>query len=109
MSVENKLILKILQDKEWDTVIEKGITPNYFTGSNKRAFKWLGDFRVAYGSIPDIDTFKKHFPEVSLNVDAKECTSYYCDEVRKKIRHNKLVAVLDKATDRINNDEIDEC
>lgn len=109
MSVENKLILKILQDKEWDTVIEKGITPNYFTGSNKRAFKWLGDFRVAYGSIPDLDTFKKHFPEVSLNVEAKECTSYYCDEVRKKIRHNKLVAVLDKATDRINNDEIDEC
>lgn len=109
MSVENKLILKILQTKEWDTVIEKGITPNYFTGSNKRAFKWLGEFRVAYGDIPDLDTFKKHFPEVSLTIDAKECVGYYCDEVRKKVRQNKLVAVLDKATDRINSGEIDEC
>lgn len=109
MSIENKLLLKIIETKDWETVMDKGITSNYFTGSNKRAFKWIGDFKVNYGTIPEADTFKKHFPEVSLNVEAKENIGYYCDEVRKKIRQNKLVAVLDKAPDKINNGDVDGC
>lgn len=109
MSVENKLLLKILQTKDWETVMDKGITANYFSGSNKRAFKWISDFKVSYGSIPEMDTFKKHFPEVSLNIDAKEHIGYYCDEVRKKIRHNKLIAVLDSAPDMLDNGNVDEC
>lgn len=109
MSVENKLLLKILETKDWETVMDKGITLNYFTGANKRAFKWLSEFKVSYGTIPEIDTFKKHFPEVSLNIDAKEQLSYYCDEVRKKIRQNKLVAVLDRVPDKIDEGDIDGC
>ena len=109
MSVENKLLLKILQTKDWETVMDKGITANYFSGSNKRAFKWISEFKVSYGSIPEMDTFKKHFPEVSLNIDAKEHIGYYCDEVRKKIRHNKLIAVLDSAPDMLDNGNVDEC
>ena len=102
MSVENKLILKLLESRDWDVVVDKGITQNYFTGSNKRAFKWISNFKLNYGTLPDIDTFKKHFPEVNLLVDARECTAYYCDEVRKKIRQNKLVSVLEGAADKIN-------
>lgn len=109
MSVENKLLLKILETKDWETVMDMGITSNYFTGANKRAFKWIGDFKIKYGSIPEIDTFKKHFPDVSLNIDAKEQVGYYCDEVRRKIRQNKLVAVLDKASDKIESGDIDSC
>ena len=107
MSVENKLILKLLESKDWDVVVDKGITQNYFTGSNKRAFKWISNFKLNYGTLPDLDTFKKHFPEVNLLVDARECTAYYCDEVRKKIRQNKLVSVLEGAADKINAGNVD--
>lgn len=109
MSIENKLLLKILETKEWDTVMDRGITSAYFTGANKRAFKWISDFKVNYGAIPELDTFKKHFPEVSLNVDTQEQVGYYCDEVRKKVRQNKLVAVLDNVADKIDGGDIDGC
>lgn len=109
MSVENKLLLKVLETKDWETVMDKGITAKYFSGSNRRAFKWISDFKVSYGDIPTVETFKKHFPEVSLNVDAQEQVGYYCDEVRKKIRQNKLVSVLDQIPDKINKGDIDVC
>lgn len=109
MSIENKLLYKVLETKDWDTIVEKGITPNYFTGANRRAFKWLGNFKVSYSSLPDIETFKKHFPEISLDNAAKEPLGYYCDEVRKKVKQNKLASVLEKSVERINNGEIDEC
>lgn len=109
MSIENKLLYKILETKDWDTVADKGITSNYFTGANKRAFKWISTFKVSYSSLPELETFKKHFPEISLDVEAQEPLSYYCDEVRKKVKQNKLASVLEKSVERINNGEIDEC
>lgn len=109
MSIENKLLVKLLNTKEWDILIDKGITANYFTGSNRRAFNWLSDFKLKYGEIPDIETFKKHFPEVSLNFETVESLSYYCDEVRNKVRQNKLVAVLDRMAEKVNDKRIDEC
>ncbi len=109
MSIENKLLRKVLETKDWDTIIERGITSKYFTGNNSRAFKWIADFKIEYGNLPEQETFKKHFPEVSLEEDAKESVSYYCDEVRKKVKQNKLVAVLDKATEQINNGKVEEC
>lgn len=109
MSIENQLLYKLLDTQDWETVIDKGISPNYFSGTNIRAFRWIGEFKVKYGKLPDIDTFKKHFPEVSLDTNTKESMSYYCDEVGKKVRQNKLVAVLDKAVDLINSGQVDKC
>ena len=85
MSIENKFLYKLLDTKDWDLVIEKGITSEYFTGANTRAFRWLGEFNLRYGKLPDKETFKKHFPEVELDSDVKEELSYYCDEVGKKV------------------------
>ena len=109
MSIENKFLYKLLDTKDWDLVIEKGITSEYFTGANTRAFRWLGEFNLRYGKLPDKETFKKHFPEVELDSDVKEELSYYCDEVGKKVRQNKLVACLDKAAEQINSGNVDAC
>ena len=57
MSVENSFLRKLIETKEWETVLNKDITADYFSGANKRAFKWLSDFKVKYGELPDKETF----------------------------------------------------
>ena len=109
MSIENKFLYKLLDSKDWDSVVERGITEDFFTGSNRRAFRWIGEFNVKYGKLPDIDTFNKRFPEIELDSDCSEKILYYCDEVGKKVRQNKLVACLDKASEQISSGNIDEC
>lgn len=109
MSIENKFLYKLLDSKDWDSVVERGITEDFFTGSNRRAFRWIGEFNVKYGKLPDIDTFTKRFPEIELDNDCSEKILYYCDEVGKKVRQNKLVACLDKASEQISSGNIDEC
>lgn len=109
MSIENKLLKKLLDSQEWGTVIDKGINENYFTGANKRAFKWLVSFKAQYGELPTKETFGKHFPEVSLDFQTEEPITYYCDEVRKKVRQNKLVATLDNIAEQLNEGKVDDC
>ena len=109
MSVENSFLRKLIETKEWETVLNKDITADYFSGANKRAFKWLSDFKVKYGELPDKETFKKHFPEVNLNIESPETVGYYCDELRRKIRHNKLVTTLEKIDNLINDRDVDKC
>lgn len=109
MSIENKLLTKLLESQEWEVIIDKGINADYFTGANKRAFKWLNSFMAQYGSLPTIETFKKHFPEVSLDFVVEEKLPYYCDEVRKKVRQNKLVVTLDSIAEKLNQGNVDDC
>ena len=94
MSIENSFLKKLIETKDWDTVLDKDIDTSYFSGANKRAFKWISDFKIKYGELPDKETFKKRFPEITLDIEAPETVGYYCDELRQKIKHNKLVATI---------------
>ena len=89
MSIENKFLYKLLDSKDWDSVVERGITEDFFTGSNRRAFRWIGEFNVKYGKLPDIDTFNKRFPEIELDSDCSEKILYYCDEVGEMMQLQK--------------------
>ena len=109
MSIENSFLKKLIETKDWDTVLDKDIDTSYFSGANKRAFKWISDFKIKYGELPDKETFKKRFPEITLDIEAPETVGYYCDELRQKIKHNKLVATLEKVDTLINDREVDKC
>lgn len=109
MSIENSFLKKLIETKDWDTVLDKDIDISYFSGANKRAFKWISDFKIKYGELPDKETFKKRFPEITLDIEAPETVGYYCDELRQKIKHNKLVAALEKVDTLINDREVDKC
>lgn len=109
MNIENALISKIIYEGEFTTVTDSQITTRYLSGSNKKAFKFINDFMMKYGKVPSTKVFLKSVRNYKL-VDVAELDEgmqYYCDEVRKKYKHNTIVSEMEEMTGHIEELETD--
>ena len=107
MSIENYCLSSILEERDFQTVSDRQITPKFFSGKNKRAFRWVTDFFAEYKKVPSVEEFKKKFPQIDLP-EPVEPLAYYCDEVRMKTKHNIIVEMLEEAFEHANEFETEE-
>lgn len=106
-NIETQLISKIIETGDLIVVNDMQITPRFFTGRNRVAFRFITRHQTKYGKVPSADVFKKKHPKLKLS-DAPESLRYYCDEIRNKRKHNTLVDGMDEATELIDKLETDE-
>jgi replicative DNA helicase len=99
MNIESMLLSKLIKTSDWSTIDEAQIAEKYFNGSYKRMFRFIRDFRTQYGKVPSKKEFSKKFPEFEFAEEIEEPLSYYCDELRSKVKHNMLADALEKAQD----------
>lgn len=97
MSVESDFFLKLLDTGDYDIVDREKITPKFFSGSYKVAFRYVQTFNTRYSKVPSKKEFAKKFPQVTLSSEAVEPLLYYIDELRNKATHNALVDAMEKA------------
>ena len=107
MSIESNFFGSLFKAKEWNTVIERQITPNYFEGNKRRAFEWISEFQFQYGQLPSIEEFEKKFPNVEVT-ENEDPIAYHCDELRKKVRHNTIVDSMESMKKNLDGLETDE-
>ena len=108
MNVEVALLSKLLQSGEFSTVIDKQISQKYFSGKYKKAFKFIQDHQLKYGSIPSRQIFQKKFRDIDLIEDVEESIDYWCDELRNKKKHNLIVDNMEKIAEKINELDTEE-
>lgn len=106
-NIEQQFISCIIETGDFKTVSENQITPRYLKGKNKVAFRYIQRFLLKYGKVPSREVFEKKMANFEL-VECSEGMEYYCDEVRNKSRHNKLVEAVEVATDKIGELETEE-
>src|SRR3712207_1943343 len=96
INVEQCLISGIILAKDLNTAIENGITPKYFTGRYKEAFKYILTHSTKYGRVVSSRLFQKDFPDIELVSDTGEPMLYWCDAVKNKRKHNLMADKLEE-------------
>lgn len=107
-SVERCFISKLLETKDMLTVKDKQIKPLYFSGDNRNAFQFIFDTVISSGEVPSIRVFQRQFPNYELEmyhdsngksvVGTEENLTYWCDEVRRKVKHNKIADLVEQVS-----------
>ena len=108
MNVEVELITKILETGDFSVVNDMQITTRFFTGRHKKAFKLIQDHMLKYGKVPSIEVFKQKMPNYQLADSVPESLRYYCDEVRRKLKHNTIADTVEDVSSAIENLDSDK-
>jgi ABC-type iron transport system FetAB ATPase subunit len=103
----------LLASKDFIKVIDEGITPRYFDGTDKQAYDFVTQFCTRYGKTPSIMTFKKRFPTFQFEqyegrIGTEEPLTYWCDEVRRIKKHNTLASSVMKAGEMLSEQYTEE-
>lgn len=115
--VEIGFISKLLQTKDIMTVKDNQIKPDFFTGDSRSAYAYIYETVMNTGEVPSVRAFKQQFPRFKLEtvlVDGKtlvgteENLKFWCEELRKKVKHNYIADTVEKVAERLQDYESDE-
>lgn len=110
--VEVGFISKLLQTKDIMTVKDNHIKPEFFTGDNRSAYKYIYDTVMSTGEVPTVRAFLRQFPRYKLEtltingektVGTEENLKYWCDEIKEKVKQNFLADAVEKLADNLQN------
>jgi replicative DNA helicase len=107
MNAEVGLISKIIETGDFTIPTDMQISQRYFSGRNKKAFKFIQQHVLQYGNVPSKEVFESKMPNYQLG-EAGEGLRYYCDEVRNKLKHNTIVDSIEEVSEAIENLESEE-
>lgn len=108
--VEACFISKLLETKDMLSVKDNQIKLSYFTGESKSAFRFINDTFLSSGEVPTVRVFQRKFPKFPLEthfvdgvsiVGTDENIKFWCDELRKKVKHNTIVDTVERVVDKL--------
>ena len=115
-NVENGLISKLLETKDILSIKDSQIKATYFTGEHRRAFQYIYDSVLTDGDVPTVRAFERKFPHYSLEtrvvdgieiVGTEESIKFWCNELRKKVKHNSLAETMEEVVKHIEDFDTD--
>lgn len=115
-NVEKGFISKLLETKDMPTVKDSQISVYFFTGENKRIFQFIVDSYKEDGEVPTLRVLQRKFPDFipdtyTVNseeiVGTEESLKFWCNELRKKAKHNSLVQSVEEVIGRLENFDTD--
>lgn len=116
-NIESGFISKLLESKDITTVKDSQITLEYFSGDHKNAFQFIQDSILSNGEVPTVRVFERKFPRYkfeTVKVDGEEVVGteenmkFWCDELRKKKKHNSLAESVTKTASLLQDYETDD-
>lgn len=115
--VESGFISKLLQERDFTAVKDAQIKTSYFTGESKNAFRFIYDTTISTGEVPTLRVFERKFPNYHLDtvevngkkiVGTEENMKYWCDELRTKVKHNKIADFVTEAVKKLEDFETED-
>lgn len=116
--VEKGLISKLIETKDIRTINDYQIKTSFFTGANKRVFKYIQAHISENGTTPTVRVLESKFPDYELysykkanglrGVGTEEVLTFWCNEVRTKYKHNRLADLVEQAADDLDELETEE-
>jgi len=116
-NVEVGFISKLLQTKDILSVKDSQITLEYFSGESKAAYQFIQDSVLSNGEVPTVRVFQRKFPRYTLEtvdvegeitVGTEENLKFWCDELRKKKKHNSLADSVTRVAELLSSYNTDD-
>ena len=102
MMVENQIISRILETKDWSIIVENLLDETYFP-SYKSEFLFIRDHVEEYGQVPDVYSFQAKFPQFEM-VEVTEPNEYLVSQIREEDLYRRSVPVVYKVRDLLQVD-----
>lgn len=109
--IERGLISKLVETKDINLIKDLQIKTMYFSGKHQKVFKYINDLYLSTGEFPTFRAITNKFNdyefETYINKDADESVGteeslrYWCDQIRNKTKHNKLVDSAEKIVESL--------
>lgn len=115
--VERGLISKLLQTKDISTIKDSQIKQSFFTGDNYEVYKYIYETVLSTGEVPSVRVVNRAFPRYKLEkveVDNKEVVGteeglkFWCEELKKKVRHNYIADSIEKVVNDLQSYETED-
>lgn len=115
--IERGLISKLIQTKDIMIVKDSQIKINFFSGESREVYEYVYNTVLEQGDVPTARAVQQHFPRYKLektDVDNKEVVGteeslkYWCEELKRKVRHNYLADSMDDVINDLQDYETDE-
>jgi len=94
-AIEYSLLSKIVQEREFNTVLKMKITDDFFVAPDcKMLFNFLNVHfhqRTTYGTIPGWEIVSRHFPYFPFNWYVQEPIAVLCEEIRTTNLRSQLI------------------
>lgn len=116
-NIEKGFISKLIEEKDMKLLKDQQIKPTFFTGDNRRVFKFISDTFKDTGEVPTPRVLAQKFPNYSLEVHivenrdivgTDETLLYWCKELRTKAKHNKMAEITEEVADKLDNGDTEE-
>lgn len=119
LNVERGLISKLIETRDIETITTLDIDTRFFTGEHRRVFSYITKFVLENGEVPTPRVVKKNFPNYIIeryyNDDrgekiygTAEPLDYWCSEIRRKLKHNTLAEMIEKAGETLGEFDTEE-
>lgn len=118
LNVDKSFISALIHSGELSTVKDKQIRNNFLGAETRRVYKYCCSYFEAHGKMPSERVFKRQFPDYEFDrvydeelddyvIGTEEPLTYWCDELRNKVKHNKLGDTAESIIDKLNSKDLD--
>ena len=118
LNVDKSFISALIHSGELSTVKDKQIRNNFLGAEARRIYKFCCGYFEAHGKMPSERVLKRQFPDYEFDrvydeelddnvIGTEEPLTYWCDELRNKVKHNKLGDTAEEIIDKLNDKDLE--
>lgn len=118
LNVDRSFISALIQSGELSTVKDKQIRNSFLGAETRRIYKFCCSFYESHGKMPSERVLSRHFGDYEFEkvvdeelddyiIGTEEPLTYWCDELRNKVKHNKLGDMAETIIDKLNDKDLD--
>lgn len=118
MNVDKSFISALIHSGELSTVKDKQIRNSFLAGETRQIYKFCCGYYESHGKMPSERVLNRQFSDYEFErvydeeqddyvIGTEEPLTYWCDELRNKVKHNKLATTAEEMIDKLNSKDLD--
>lgn len=107
MNLDRCFISKIVETKDFTLIKDLQIKSHFLKGDDRKIFNFINDYFYNNGEVPTERVILKNYPDYDFerledgNVGTEEPITYWCDELRTRVKHNKIADIIESSADKL--------
>ena len=118
LNIDKSFVSSLLQAGDLSTVKDKQIRNNFLGIESRAVYKYICAYSEAHGKMPTQRVIKRQYPDYEFEtvfdeeqddyiVGTEEPLTFWCDELRRKVKHNRLGETAENMIDKLNSGDIE--
>ena len=106
--IERGLISQLIATKDIAFIQDQQIKREFFSGDNQNIFRYIQEYYTNHSDVPTVRIIEQKYPNYKFeyiddHVGTAEPLSYWCEEIRKKVKFNLIADLAETIGSDLNN------